>query len=94
MKAAPEGRFVAFSSVALQFPDLAAKQMEDGMKMGLKGAAIGGSVEGEEVSLPKYDVFWAKAEELQAPIFMHPQDAGAATGIAKRARGKRRDWPM
>jgi aminocarboxymuconate-semialdehyde decarboxylase len=87
VQAAPPGRFVAFGTVALQFPDMAAKQLEDAMKMGLKGAAIGGSVQGEEVSLPKYDVFWAKAQELQAPIFMHPQDSVQATGIAKRVKG-------
>src|SRR4051812_48858902 len=38
-------RLAAFASLALQFPDLAVKQLEDGMrKFGLKGAAIGGSV--------------------------------------------------
>src|SRR5213593_2442028 len=37
-------RFVAFASVALQYPDLAAQQLEHGMKtLGLRGAAIGGS---------------------------------------------------
>jgi len=87
LQRSPAGRFVAFGTVALQFPDLAAKQLEEAMKMGLKGAAIGGHVEGEELSLPKYDVFWAKAQELQAPIFMHPQDSAQATGIAKRVTG-------
>src|SRR5262245_40683036 len=43
-------RFCAFASVALQFPDLAAQQLQDGVKKyGLKGAAIGGSVEGMEL---------------------------------------------
>jgi predicted TIM-barrel fold metal-dependent hydrolase len=84
---APQGRFAAYCTVALQFPDLAAKQLEDAMKMGLKGAAIGGSVPGEEVSSAKYDVFWAKAEELQAPIFMHPQNSADATGISNRVKG-------
>ena len=87
IRAAPAGRFVAYGTVALQFPDLAAKQLEDAVKMGLKGAAIGGSVPGEEVSSAKFDVFWAKAEELQAPIFMHPQDSANATGIANRVKG-------
>ena len=87
VKAAPAGRFVAFGNVALQFPDLAAKQLEDAMKMGLKGAAIGGHVMGEEISLPKYDPFWAKAEELQAPLFMHPQESDVATGITNRVKG-------
>src|SRR5579862_2820197 len=88
MCAANPERFVGITSVALQFPDLAAQQMEDGIKKyGLRGAAIGGNVNGEELSLPKYDPFWAKAEELGALIFMHPQDSANATGIAKRAQG-------
>jgi aminocarboxymuconate-semialdehyde decarboxylase len=66
-------RFVAFASVALQHPDLAAQQLEDGKKLGLRGAAIGGHVNGEELSSPRFDPFWAKAEELGAPIFLHPQ---------------------
>jgi aminocarboxymuconate-semialdehyde decarboxylase len=81
-------RYKAFASVALQFPDLAARQMEEGIKKyGLSGVAIGGSVEGQELSDRKFDPFWAKAEELQALVFMHPQDSANATGIAKRARG-------
>jgi aminocarboxymuconate-semialdehyde decarboxylase len=71
--AAYPGRFVAFATVALQHPDLAAQQLEDGKKMGLRGAAIGGNVNGEELSSRRLDPFWAKAEELAAPIFIHPQ---------------------
>jgi aminocarboxymuconate-semialdehyde decarboxylase len=86
--AAHPDRFVAFASVALQFPELAAQQLEDGIKKwGLRGAAIGPTVKGEELSSPKYDPFWAKAEELQALIFVHPQDSANATGISKRVQG-------
>src|SRR4051812_22031089 len=75
-------RFVAFASVALQFPDLAAQQLADGVKKyRLKGAAIGGSVEGMELSDPKLNPFWAKVEELGVPVFIHPQ-AGPGTGPA------------
>jgi aminocarboxymuconate-semialdehyde decarboxylase len=82
-------RFVAMSSVALQHPDLAAQQLEDGVKrLGLRGVSIGGHVNGEDVSLPKYDPFWAKAAELGALVFMHP---GGAENIIKegalRGRG-------
>jgi len=81
-------RFVALASVALQFPELAAQQMEDAIKhLGMRGAAIGGSVEGQELSSPKFDPFWAKAEEMQALIFMHPQDSAVATGISSRVQG-------
>jgi aminocarboxymuconate-semialdehyde decarboxylase len=38
----------------------------------LGGASIGGDVNGEDLSLPKYDPFWAKAAELGVPVFMHP----------------------
>ena len=67
-------RFVAFASVALQYPDLAAEQLEEGMKKhGLRGAAIGGSVDGAELSDPRFHPFWAKAESLGALVFIHPQ---------------------
>jgi len=67
-------RFVAFASVALQYPDLAVRQLEQGVKkFGLRGAAIGGSVAGQELSDAKFHPFWAKAEELGVLVFMHPQ---------------------
>ena len=67
-------RFVAFASVALQYPDLAAEQLEEGVKKyNLRGAAIGGHVNGDETSAAKFDPFWKKAEELGCVVFMHPQ---------------------
>jgi len=70
---APE-RFVAFASVALQHPDLAAEQLEEGVKRyGLRGAGLGGSVNGEELSDPRFHPFWAKAEQLGVLVFIHPQ---------------------
>ena len=67
-------RFVGFASVALQHPELAARQLEDGVKrLGFRGALVGGSVEGEELASPRLHPFWAKAEELGVVIFIHPQ---------------------
>ena len=69
-------RFVALASSSLQYPDLAAEQLDHAITtLGLRGAAIGGHVAGEDLSLPKYDPFWAKAEELEALVFMHPNNA-------------------
>ena len=69
-------RFVALSSVALQYPDLAAEQLEHAVKsLGLRGASIGGHVNNEPPTGEKYDPFWAKAEELGVPVFMHPNNA-------------------
>jgi aminocarboxymuconate-semialdehyde decarboxylase len=86
--AANPDRFVAFASVALQYPDLAAEQLEDGMKRyGLRGAAIGGSVNGLELADPRFHPFWARAEQLGALIFIHPQATGAPTELASRLGG-------
>jgi aminocarboxymuconate-semialdehyde decarboxylase len=83
-------RFVALASVAMQHPDLAAEQLEDGVKrMGLRGASVGGHVNGEDLSLPKYDPFWAKAAELGAVVFIHP--GGADNIIKEGALGGRGD---
>lgn len=78
-------RFVAFASVALQYPDLAAEQLEEGVKKyNLRGAAIGGHVNGDELSAAKFDPFWKKAEELGCLVFMHPQ---GIPEVAKRLQG-------
>jgi aminocarboxymuconate-semialdehyde decarboxylase len=81
-------RFVALASIALQYPDLAAQQLEDAVKrLGMRGTTIGGH-NNEDLSLPKYDPFWAKAAELGVPVFIHP---GGADNIVKegafRGRG-------
>ena len=81
-------RFVALASVALQHPDLAAQQLEEGVKKyGLRGAAIGGSVNGEELSDPKFHPFWAKAEQLGVLVFIHPQAGGATVDLKNRLKG-------
>jgi aminocarboxymuconate-semialdehyde decarboxylase len=86
--AANPDRFVAFATVALQHPDLAAEQLEEGVKkFGLRGAAIGGSVNGEAISDPKFQPFWAKAEQLGVLVFIHPQGAGVAADIPKWLQG-------
>jgi aminocarboxymuconate-semialdehyde decarboxylase len=78
--AAHPDRFVGMATLALQHPDLAADQLDHAVrKLGLRGAAIGGSVEGQELSDRKFDPFWAKAEELGVVLFMHPQQAAGTT---------------
>jgi aminocarboxymuconate-semialdehyde decarboxylase len=78
-------RFAAFASLTLQAPDLAVQELETAVKkQGLKGAAIGGVVNGEEFSDPKFHPVWAKAEELGVPLFIHPQ---GVPELAKRFAG-------
>ena len=73
LTAAYPKRLGGFASLALQFPDLAVQQLEDAMKkQGLRGAAIGSNLLGEDFSDPKFHPVWAKAEELGAVLFIHP----------------------
>ena len=82
-------RFVAMASVPLQFPDLAADILQDAVtRLGARGVTLGGHVNGEDLSLAKFDPFWAKAAEMGELVFMHP---GGADNIIKeggwRGRG-------
>ena len=54
----------------------------------MRGAAIGCSVEGVELSDPRFDPVWARAQDLGMLLFMHPQDSVAATGVGNRVRGQ------
>ena len=71
--AASPDRFKAFATAALQYPDLAAQQVEYAVKnLGFRGVGVAGSVAGEELANPKFHPFWAKCEELGVLVFMHP----------------------
>ncbi len=83
--AAHPDRFAAYASLALQYPDLALRQLETAMnKQGLRGAAIGASVVDTDFSDPKFHPVWAKAEELGAVLFIHPL---GTPELAKRLQG-------
>jgi aminocarboxymuconate-semialdehyde decarboxylase len=83
--AAHPDRFAAFASLTLQAPDLAVQELETAIrKQGLRGAAIGDSADGVEFSDPKFHLVWAKAEELGAVLFIHPQ---AIPALSRRLSG-------
>jgi len=73
LSAANPERFVAFASVALQYPDLAVQQLEHAIrKLNLRGIAVGSRVGPLELANPKFHPVWAKAEELGVLVFIHP----------------------
>jgi predicted TIM-barrel fold metal-dependent hydrolase len=78
-------RFAAFASLTLQEPEFAIHELETAVKkQGLRGAAIGDVVAGVEFSDPKFHPVWAKAEELGAVLFIHPQ---GVPELAARLKG-------
>ena len=65
-------RFVALANVPLQAPAAAAEELEYCVKtLGFRGVEIGTNVVGQEVSRGR-DAFWAKVQELDVVVFMHP----------------------
>ena len=82
VSAAQPDRFVPIGAVALQHPDLAATQLEYAVnELGHRGVMITGSVDGLELADPRFHPFWAKAEELDVVVFIHPR--GFSEGDAR-----------
>jgi aminocarboxymuconate-semialdehyde decarboxylase len=74
MCAAQPDRFVPLATVALQHPDLAIQQLEEAIqKLGMHGVSTGATINGEELASSRFDPFWAKVEQLNALVFIHPQ---------------------
>ncbi len=75
-------RIVGLGSVAMQFPELAAEQLEHAMRdLHLKGVIISTAVNGAELADPRFEVFWAKAEALGAVVFIHPMGCSLGTRL-------------
>ena len=85
LSAAYPKRLAGFASLSLQAPGLAVQQLEKAMtRQGLRGAAIGGSVDGVDFHDSRFHPVWAKAEALGAVLFIHPQ---SPPELAQRFKG-------
>lgn len=68
-----EDRFIGLATVPLQDPPQAVRELERAVhSLGMKGVEIGSNVNGKNLDEPEFRPFFAKAEELDIPIFIHP----------------------
>ncbi|HSW05903.1 amidohydrolase family protein [Aquabacterium sp.] len=74
-------RFQAFAALPMQDPDRATAELQRCMKeLGFKGALVNGfsQVDTAENAVyydaPQYADFWATAEQLDAPFYLHPRN--------------------
>lgn len=67
-------RYNAFAILPMTFPDQAAAELERAVtQLGFQGALIDNHLpNGSFYDGPAYDIFWAKAVELDVPIYVHP----------------------
>ena len=68
-------RYFGFAHLAMQDVEAAAQELERCMsQLGFKGAMINGQTLGRYLDDRAYDRFWEKAQDLSAPIYIHPAD--------------------
>lgn len=73
MAATHPRRFAAMGTVPLQDAQMAVTEMRRCVKeLGMRGIEINAEVNGEELSSPRLEPFFAAAEELGTLIFLHP----------------------
>ncbi len=73
MVASTPDRFVALGTVPAQAPELAVAELERCVsELGFKGIELNTNVEGTELSRAGLDRFFARAEELDIVLFLHP----------------------
>ena len=66
-------RFVAMGTVPMQETELAVSELQRcAGELDIRGIQVLTSVNGGELSDPRLDPFWAKAQELDMLIFLHP----------------------
>ncbi|GLZ08148.1 amidohydrolase [Actinomadura sp. NBRC 104412] len=73
IRAAHPGRFAALGTVPLQNPALAVAELRRIVgELGLAGVEIGTHVRDVPLHDPRFEPFFAAAEELSAAVFIHP----------------------
>jgi 2,3-dihydroxybenzoate decarboxylase len=66
-------RFGGFATLATQDPDAAAAELERAVtELGLVGGLINGHCQGRYLDDPAYEGLFERAQEMGAPIYLHP----------------------
>ncbi len=82
--AAKPDRFIGMGSVGLQ--DVGRSMRELGRavnSLGLKGVVVSSNIRNRDLGETRFKPFWAKAQELGVPVFIHPQGFSHADRLAK-----------
>jgi aminocarboxymuconate-semialdehyde decarboxylase len=78
VKAMPD-RFIGIATLPMQAPEQATAELTRAMRtLGLRGAMIGSNCRGKNLDDPSFEPLWAKANELDAFMMIHPNNVAAA----------------
>jgi len=73
-RSAPE-RLLGMAMVPLQAPELAAAELTRVREQGLVAVEVASNVQGRSLHREEFEDFWAEAERLQMPVFIHAMPA-------------------
>lgn len=69
-------RYAGFAHLAMQDPATAADELERSVhQLGFVGAMINGQTNGAYLDDDRFSVFWERAADLGAPIYIHPYNS-------------------
>jgi aminocarboxymuconate-semialdehyde decarboxylase len=78
VKQAPD-RFMGIGTLPMQSPEEAALELRRIVRtLGLRGAMFASNVQGRNLDDPSFDPLWAAAQELDAFMFIHPNNIAGA----------------
>jgi aminocarboxymuconate-semialdehyde decarboxylase len=78
------GHVLGMAHVPLQFPTLAARELERAVcEHGMRSVQIGSNVRDENLDQPELFPFWEAAESLGVLILVHPHDQAAANRLRR-----------
>ncbi|MGH6683518.1 MAG: amidohydrolase family protein, partial [Pseudolabrys sp.] len=77
--AAHPDRFSGIATLPMQDPKAAADELRRAMtKLGLKGSMFASNIMGKNLDDPSFEPLWATAQELDAFMFIHPNNVAGA----------------
>ncbi len=77
-------RFGGFAHIAMHTPEAAAQELRRAIReLGFKGAMINGHTQGVYCDGPQFDPFWAMAQDLGVPVYLHPSDFSEIPALLK-----------
>lgn len=82
--AAYPSRFIAIAHLPMQAPEEAANELERSVRdLGLRGAIICSNIDGVNLDDKALAPFYAKVQELDVPVFIHPQNVLGADRLSR-----------
>jgi aminocarboxymuconate-semialdehyde decarboxylase len=68
-------RFLVLCTLPMQYPDRAIDELNRASKLpGVRGVYMGTNIGGKDLDDPLFEPIWARINELDLPVFLHPNE--------------------